>query len=474
MTGNDQTVTVSVKWKTQVFSDIQIDTAETPQVFKTQLWTLTGIPPERQTILGLKGGKLKDETDWSTTGLKQNIQLRLLGTPDSSHIQAPTAVPTVRDDLDLDAEESDATPIVVGPPGLVNLGNTCYMNATVQCLNAVPPLVSALRSYSGSTTVMNPAERVTAGLRDVISRLRSRNTPSINPANFLALLRQANPQFAERNNTGLYLQQDAEECWGEVLSRVSTSLKIDSEDGPNNHIDRLFGIRMRATDRCIEEGSSEVIERTENVRALKCHISQGVTQLARGISEGLEETIELNSEALDRVAQWKRTSRLDAIPPFLTVQFVRFFWKPAEQVKAKILKNVAFPVVLDVFDLCTEELQSKLSVKRDAAVAKSQAEVGTDTTVDAQPGESSMEESKEGSEVEAETGHYELCAVLTHQGRAADSGHYVAWVKDEGSKWYKFDDDKVSVHTEEDVKKLSGGGDWHMAYMCIYRAKNTV
>lgn len=29
------------------------------------------------------------------------------------------------------------------------------------------------------------------------------------------------------------------------------------------------------------------------------------------------------------------------------------------------------------------------------------------------------------------TGIYELVAVLTHKGRSADSGHYVAWVKQE-------------------------------------------
>lgn len=39
---------------------------------------------------------------------------------------------------------------------------------------------------------------------------------------------------------------------------------------------------------------------------------------------------------------------------------VRFYWKPGqggkEGVKAKILRNVAFPKVLDLFDFCTPEL----------------------------------------------------------------------------------------------------------------------
>lgn len=34
--------------------------------------------------------------------------------------------------------------------------------------------------------------------------------------------------------------------------------------------------------------------------------------------------------------------------------------------------------------------------------------------------------------------------------------------------WYKCDDDKVSPVTEEEVLKLSGGGDWHCAYVLLY------
>ena len=33
------------------------------------------------------------------------------------------------------------------------------------------------------------------------------------------------------------------------------------------------------------------------------------------------------------------------------------------------------------------------------------------------------------------TGIYDLVAVLTHKGRSADSGHYVAWVKQESGKF---------------------------------------
>lgn len=36
------------------------------------------------------------------------------------------------------------------------------------------------------------------------------------------------------------------------------------------------------------------------------------------------------------------------------------------------------------------------------------------------------------------TGFYELSAVLTHAGRDADGGHYIAWVRDDNNSKYVF------------------------------------
>lgn len=39
--------------------------------------------------------------------------------------------------------------------------------------------------------------------------------------------------------------------------------------------------------------------------------------------------------------------------------------------------------------------------------------------------------------------------------------------------WFLYDDDKVSRVADDDIKKLtgSGGSDWHLAYICVYKAK---
>ena len=34
--------------------------------------------------------------------------------------------------------------------------------------------------------------------------------------------------------------------------------------------------------------------------------------------------------------------------------------------------------------------------------------------------------------------------------------------------WAKLDDDKVTLVKEDQILKLSGGGDWHIAYILLY------
>lgn len=51
------------------------------------------------------------------------------------------------------------------------------------------------------------------------------------PLQFLLQLRQLYPQFAQQSNTGAYMQQDAEECWTNLLF----SLKEALQAAPSTH-----------------------------------------------------------------------------------------------------------------------------------------------------------------------------------------------------------------------------------------------
>ena len=49
---------VNVKWGKEKFEKVEVDTDETPEVFKAQLFALSGVSPDRQKVM-LKGAVLK-------------------------------------------------------------------------------------------------------------------------------------------------------------------------------------------------------------------------------------------------------------------------------------------------------------------------------------------------------------------------------------------------------------------------------
>ena len=66
------------------------------------------------------------------------------------------------------------------------------------------------------------------------------------------------------------------------------------------------------------------------------------------------------SATLDRDAEYTKPSKVSRLPGYLTIQMMRFQFKQKDAVNAKILKDIKFPMMLDTFELCTEDLQQKL------------------------------------------------------------------------------------------------------------------
>lgn len=107
---------------------------------------------------------------------------------------------------------------------------------------------------------------------------------------------------------------------------------------------------------------------------LSCHIDNNnkpIDLLHDGLKISMNGQIEKQSQFLGRNAIYSKTSKINKLPSYLCVQFVRFYWKQGSDVqdtkagKAKILRSVSFPMTLDVFEFCTDALQASLKLGRD-------------------------------------------------------------------------------------------------------------
>ncbi len=317
-------------------------------------------------------------------------------------------------------------------------------------------------------------------MRDSINQLN--NKKSVTPSAFTNAFRTAYPQFAEKTSTPLgamYAQQDADEFVGNLL--YSLNSKLDA----SKHTKDLFTGEMQVKVKCVDNPEEPPVDETDTFVKLSCFIDQDVNNLGYGLEKSLTTTLEKQSPSLKQNAHYQKTARVSKLPPYLVVNFVRFFWKAKEQVKAKILKEVKFPIVLDAYELCTEDYKAKMKVVRDKLRDEKEKEImnkfkskdadvemkDSSTTTEA-PAATSTEvstSSSSSSEAPIMTGWYKLIGVVTHQGRTANSGHYIAWICDEEERWIKYDDDKVTQIHEEEVKKLSGGGDWFVFFITFFQ-----
>ncbi|VDI17118.1 ubiquitin carboxyl-terminal hydrolase 14 [Mytilus galloprovincialis] len=330
-----------------------------------------------------------------------------------------------------------------------------------------------LMLISQSVPKTNQSNESNFGQLDRIKRFKPNATTAHIEGMVLYVNNKTSDWLDTQCNEADIMQKDANECWTELVrclqQKVPGVKKEPMEIGASSSqglVDQYLSGEFDVSMKCEEAEEEVATHSTEKFYQLSCFIEKEVKYMHTGLRSRLEEHITKNSPTLGRDAVYKKSSKLKRIPAYLAIQFVRFYYKEKEAINAKILKDVKFPISLDVYDLCSEKLKEQLAPMRDRF--KEQEDKKAEELQKAKV--SGKTDEKKEIKLKQEpysfpddvgsnnSGYYELQAVLTHKGRSSSSGHYVAWVRRKGDDWYMYDDDNVSPVTAEDVLRLSGGG----------------
>ncbi|KEG13517.1 ubiquitin hydrolase [Trypanosoma grayi] len=456
-------IKVKVKWGKELL-ELTVNLQSTVKEFKDSLYTLTAVPVERQKIMGIKAGALTDSATLSDVGVVDGKTLMLIGTADD----APKAAvpPPAEVSVEVGAVKAGAAFETEMPNGLQNIANTCYMNAAIQMLRLVPEVRQLLepRTTDPLLSSLGQLYKTMDGAKDAVL-----------PLPFWSTLTVQCPTFNERDDRGNPIQHDSQEVLNILLQRISEVVPESQK--------RLFQGALKQTTTCKEAPDDTPAVQDLPFLMLSCNINSEIQSLEVGLNTGFNEMVTLPSETLSRDAPFSRTSRISTLPEYLFVHLVRFSWRNDTQKKAKILRSVTFPLVLDLFTLCTEELKTSMEPERAKVMERRDRELdrrremrqkkrheGATEAGEVPPPPESLTDTASAA-IGNTTGYYELCGVISHKGRTADSGHYVFWGKND-DQWLVLDDEHVATVSEGDVKRLEGGGEAHSAYVLMYRTRD--
>lgn len=319
--------------------------------------------------------------------------------------------------------------------GYVNLGNTCFLGAILAMLE---------NSADFRQTIIHGSDL--SGMERLLQVLwlRKSRFSTGDPTAVLQECGRANPVLTQRASDGMgFQQQDADEA----LSALMNHLTRGSMD--------IFRIWLSKR---LQRGEEAPTEGKESEFKLHCYLgtsAKPVSNIYQGLELALNEDIVSEESGIVTKKSLKLTKIL---PKFLIIHMVRFEWKRANDLartracKAKILKRIDYPDVLDMFNFCDDELKDILSIGRN-------------------PEENETDQQTFGDD-RISDGTYELKSVITHKGRSIDEGHYICWNWHPKEKeWIKLDDNKSSAIAASNIDLRGGLADGHVPYILMYELR---
>uniref|UniRef100_A0A671RZJ9 Ubiquitin carboxyl-terminal hydrolase n=1 Tax=Sinocyclocheilus anshuiensis TaxID=1608454 RepID=A0A671RZJ9_9TELE len=307
--------------------------------------------------------------------------------------------------------------------GLHNLGNTCFLNSTVQCLTYTPPLANYLLSKEHSRSCHQSGFCMICVMQNHIIQAFANTGNAIKPVSFIRDLKKIARHFRFGS------QEDAHEFLRYTIDAMQKAClngypKLDRQTQATTLVHQIFGGYLRSRVKCsicksvsdtydpILDIALEIRQAVNIVRALELFVKPDVL---------CGENAYMCAKCKKKVPATKRFT-VHRTSNVLTLSLKRF----ANFSGGKITKDVGYPEFLNIRPYMSQNTGDPVM--------------------------------------------YGLYAVLVHSGYSCHAGHYYCYVKASNGQWYQMNDSMVH---SSNLKVVLNQQAYVLFYLRIPEKKNT-
>ncbi|XP_039630945.1 ubiquitin carboxyl-terminal hydrolase 42 [Polypterus senegalus] len=297
--------------------------------------------------------------------------------------------------------------------GLDNIGNTCFLNAALQCLAYTAPLTNYLLSREHSRTCHESGICMMCRMQKHTVEIFANSGNVVNPQDIVDDLKRITKHFH------FGAQEDAHEFLRYIVDAMQKnclpSIELDRHSETTTIIHQIFGGYLRSRVKCMNcKAVSDTFEPYLDI-ALEL-------KSAQSIMKAFEEFVYPEQLDGDNAYKCSRCKKMVAASKrlsihrganVLTIALKRY----GGGAGGKLGKDVRYPELLDIRPYMSQSVGEHLL--------------------------------------------YDLYAVLVHAGTNCNNGHYLSYVKSCNNQWYCMNDDIV---TASDVRTVLN----QQAYILFY------